>query len=1273
MMKLKSWVYFPFFLAIFCYSTDIQAQKNEKNIQLNWVSDYFLYADENETKKVLYFEGALFSDEYDFLPQYYEKLAVNDFYQEYEITISNIKTEPFSAQDELLLTKNYNLTSLEVKINTAIDRKKNFAAISFIPIIKNGSGHFEKVLSFHLVFSGKNPYLAQKSGSVNVSVLNTGTWYKIKTDKTGLHKVTYQDLEALGMNVSNLMASNIALFGNGGGMLPEANSKPRQDDLNEIPLSMFNLDNGKFVASSYFIFYAQGPHTWNFDTISHRFSHKTNFYDDFAYYFINVNPGIGEKKRITSVNNNALTANEQVSQYHHYDFHELEESNPGESGQIWLGERFDVTLSRTFPFSVPSVIAAPSRISINSYSTSASGSSLKISVNNNVVGQISCKAANYPDMNGLGFFSFTTTSSPINVKIDFNRNSSSATAYLDWIEIETECALRMHSAQFPFCNPATIAAGRITEFVIKNADNNTTVWDVTNQNNPVQMQGTLTNGTFSFKSETHTLKKFVAFNKTDYYPIVTVGQINNQNLHGDNDIDLVIVVHPDFANEANRLAAFRHQNDGLSVKTVLVDQIYNEFSSGAQDPTAIRDYLRMIYDRSSAQYPRYLLLFGRPSFDYRGRLSETKNYVPNYQFLHTFYKDNFLSNDDYFGLLDIHEGNNSSDLIDVSVGRFPVATLNQAKVAVDKAINYSKKENLVPNPNATTISNFADWRNVIAFVADDENDNWHIKTADASANIVSDKNQNINLSKIYCDAYPQVSSAGGQRYPDVNLAIENRMKRGAFMVSYVGHGGESRWAHETILELSDINNWSNLYNQPIMTTLTCEFGWYDRPVVSPAEMAFLNSKGGAAGLITTSRVAWITANDTYSKNMFKHLFEKENGQYKRLGDINRAAKNAAPSGSTRIIFTMGDPSMPLALPEYVVVTDSLLDADTKMPLDSIAALSKITVKGHLTNEAGVFLSIFTGNAFPLVYDKPTLITTLSNDPDSPPFTFSQQDKVLFKGNVSVVNGRFEFTFIVPKDINYQYGKGKISYYARTKNSDAAGYYSQFIIGGISNNQYSDSIGPEMEVYLNDENFVNGSIVEPSPTLLLKLQDELGINTTGNGIGHDLVAVLDDHAESPFVLNDYYTADLNSYNSGTVRYPLKNLAIGKHQLKIRAWDILNHLSEKTIFFEVVSDEKLTLNHVLNYPNPFTTHTDFYFEHNQPGEPLEVLISIFTISGKIVKTISQPLITSGNRSNPISWNGRDDYGDKLAKGVYIYRLKVKNSKGEIVEKFEKLVIL
>jgi len=546
----------------------------------------------------------------------------------------------------------------------------------------------------------------------------------------------------------------------------------------------------------------------------------------------------------------------------------------------------------------------------------------------------------------------------------------------------------------------------------------------------------------------------------------------------------------------------------------------------------------------------------------------------------------------------------------------------------------------------------------------------HLDQTETISNYVDTINKIYNIEKIYFDSYKQLSTPGGSRYPDVTDAINKRVGKGAMFVNYIGHGGELGLSHERVVELSDIKNWSNYYNMPIFITSTCEFSRFDDPAIISAGMdVFLNSGGGGVALFTTTRLAYAQSNFNLNYSFFQNVFKKmPNGKYPRLGDAVRIAKsNTGISVNNKMFSIFGDPALEFCLPKYLIKT-------TSKP-DTIKALNKVTIQGEITDSNNTIISNFNGIVYPTVFDKYTKISTLGQDQNSEVTEFNQQNSILYKGKASVTNGHFSFTFVVPKDIAYQYGKGKLSYYACTQNNDARGYDKDIIIGGSNKNAPMDAIGPNINLYLNNDKFIFGGITSENPVLLAYVTDSNGINTVGNGIGHDIVAILDDNAESPIILNEFYEADLNNYQKGTIRYQLSKLEEGKHTLKLKVWDAYNNSSETYVEFVVAKSSQIQLEHVLNYPNPFTTHTSFYFEHNQPCCDLEVQIKIFTVSGKLIKTISKTIDTDGFRTNldEITWDGLDDYGDKLGKGVYIYHLRVKASNGSIVEKYEKLFIL
>jgi hypothetical protein len=389
----------------------------------------------------------------------------------------------------------------------------------------------------------------------------------------------------------------------------------------------------------------------------------------------------------------------------------------------------------------------------------------------------------------------------------------------------------------------------------------------------------------------------------------------------------------------------------------------------------------------------------------------------------------------------------------------------------------------------------------------------------------------------------------------------------------------------------------------------------------------------------------------------------------------RISKNLDPGGwsNLRNFVLLGDPSVTFSFPNYNIEVTQINGTTISATPDTLKALNFASLKGIISDKNGNKLSTFNGEASITIYDKPSTIQTLANDPGSIAVNFNYQKNILFRGKSKVTNGDFEVSFIVPKDIAYNYGLGKISCYAKCDTADASGYFGNIIIGGISNNPVTDNTPPTIKLYINDENFANMGLTNENPIIYAQVSDSSGINVVGNTIGHDAVITLDNESENCIVINDYFETDLNSYQKGKFRYPITKLSEGKHTLKFKVWDILNNSAEKTIDFTVVKQSQLQLDHVLNYPNPFSTNTSFYFEHNQAESVLDVKIQIFTITGKLIKTIVQTTQMNGFRSEAIPWNGTDDFGDKLAKGVYIYKLSAKTSNGNYAEKIEKLVIL
>lgn len=1246
-------------------------------------------------RKYLMFEGAVYLDDTS-LPNVVSHIKVSAN-STATVSLINPVFEPLTQTEELATEGLVIPTDIVVNVDDYTERKQSFSRVSFIPLRRNQlTGRVEKLVSYKLntklIPTGK-PKAAGGNDYASSSVLSTGNWYKLAIAQDGIYRLTYDDLESLGVDVESIDPRRINIYGNGGGMLPQPNSSFRHDDLQQNAIEVVGESDGSFDQGDYIIFYGKGPHTWVQDsTKCGLFRHDYNVYSERAYYFLTVDRGMGRRVDVTQQAGG--TASHTATTFTDYQFHEVDNSNLLKSGRDWYGEEFDIQTSYSFDFGFSNVTGEPGYISTRVLAKSLSGAtSFSIRKNGSTIENV-----NVPQVSGgynknaedeftcteLGFNSGNT-----NITVNYSKGGNpNAVGWLDYIDIILKRNLSMAGGQMAFRNLETVGLGNVTNFQISNANSALKVWEVTDPTSVGRMDLTLQGSTASFKIETESLRQFVAFNGGSFLTPELVGMVDNQDLHALSQVDMIIVAHPNFMSEAQRLANFHEQNETsqLSVHIVTPEQIYNEFSSGAQDVTAIRDFMKMFYDRSTnwEDLPRYLLLFGDASYDYKDRLADNTNYVPTYESPESLTPTISYASDDYFGLLDPEEGqwnSSSNDALDIGIGRFVVRTLDDAKAVVDKIYRYEELDvnGLQLDHTCTDGAGNAiispDWRNRIVFVADDEDSNMHLNQADQLAVLVDTMYPEYNLTKIYMDAYVQESTPGGQRYPEVTTALNTEVQRGALIVNYTGHGGELGWSHERVLGVTDINDWANYRNLPVFVTATCEFTRYDDPGrISAGEWVHLNPNGGGIALFTTSRLVYSAPNFTLNKNFYLNLLVEQLWGPPTMGDVIRMTKVASGgSVNNRNFSLIGDPAQRLAFPLHRVQTLTINGDDVNSLTDTINALQLVTVTGTMRNRNGQTMPEFNGVVYPTVFDKTTDVSTLANDPGSSVRQFTVQKNLIYKGKASVTDGNFSFSFVVPRDIAYNYDFGRISYYAESSSTNANGYFEEFIIGGSNDSAATDELGPEVRLYMNDENFAYGGTTDESPSLYAVVSDTNGINTVGNGIGHDITAVLDDNTNNTFNLNDFYQADLNSYQSGKVVYPFSNLSEGTHTLKLKVWDVYNNSSEAYTEFVVAESANLALEHVLNYPNPFTTRTSFMFEHNQPCNSLDVQVQVFTVSGKLVKTINETVLSQGFRNDPIEWDGLDDYGQKIGRGVYLYNLKVTTPDGQKAEQIERLVIL
>ncbi len=1237
------------------------------NLAFSQVKTYSIPWEKNDS--LIFFRQAIYAEQNTLLPQY---AKITPWTHEGLLPRATVIVNESSVVDPAFLNQLKNTkiqSSPSFTIEIVYEKKRPMLQFKVTPFFRNSiSGLIEKVESFTLDVQTEKPLAILKSTQSGLytssSVLANNDWYKIAVEQSGIHKLTYEQM--INMGISN--PASVKVFGAGTVFIPEDYSRGSYDDLHEIGVYTEKGSDQLFGPGDYLLFYARGAESWEYDLANDFFSHSLHDYSNRGYYFLTDDLGAASQPDDAEMSEGSAT--DIVTTYDLLKFLEDEKYNLLYSGKEWYGDKYSITLTGAYPFALEGLNTAnPVKIRVTVAARSNEQSSYRIKANNTTLGTISIDYVNlshytstYAKENS-GLFSYNSTQEIVTVVVEYLQPNSNSEGWLNHIIINGRGNLHLDSDQLHFRDSRSAGLGKIGEFRIQGTDNNTIIWDISDPDIPGNIPFEIASGTAVFKLKTDELRDFIVFSPDGTFPAPVyngtgLGKIENQNLHRETPPDMIIIYHEMFEEQVTRLAEHRRENDGLTVNIVTEDKIFNEFSSGTPNVSAIRNYLKMHYDRSSAEeMTKYLLLFGDGSFDNR----DTASYNPN--MIMTYQSDNSLTptlsyvSDDFFGLLDTGE-EMYSGLLDIGIGRLPVSTLLEAEQLVDKIIAYDQVETL------------GDWRNYICFIGDDEDGNIHMRQANSLAGYIEENYPNYNINKIFLDAYPQETTPTGDLYPGVTQSLNEQMDRGALIINYTGHGGVTGLAHEKILDITNIKAWDNEGKWPLFMTATCEFSRYDEynlksklEVSTAGEEVLLNPTGGSIALFTTTRLVYSGPNHVLNEKFYEKIFEKDsNNLCFRLGDIIVYSKNEAGAGINKRNFTLlGDPSISLSFPKNIVITDSINNIEIENSTDTIAALNFVTISGHIETQSGEPYNSFNGTISPIVYDKMKNLVTLANDGGTP-MEFQARNSILYKGKATVENGRFNFNFYIPKDINYAIGNGKISYYSENGVDDAHGSTLDLIIGGLGDLSSSDTEGPEIQVFMNDSLFKHGGIVTSSPELLIYINDAFGINTTGNGIGHDITATLDDDRFNATILNEYYQADIDQYASGSVRYPYKDLEIGKHTINVKVWDIFNNSAQKSLEFIVVESTEMLLKEIYNYPNPFIDQTWFNIEHNRPDQELEVVIRIYDINGSLATILSDIIYNPGYRVDPIPWNGTGYGGVSLGGGVYAYKVFVKSETGE-----------
>ena len=1262
-----------FFAFLFLSVSTLFGQSEQiKSYDLNWKGiEKCLIA--SSSISVMAFDGALYPDE-NHLPYFTERIHCDPAFL-YRLELKNPVYLPLTDDEAALVPKGISLPSEVKPVSSRLtERGSVFLSISVCPFVDQ-NGKIVKLKSFDLqVTKEDKPQKTISSVShtyAGSSVLASGKFVKIKVSDTGVYKLTYEDLVSMGIN-----PANVHVFGYGGNVLTQDFSLPKIDDLPEQAIYMNKGSDGIFNAGDYILFYAQGVNKWSYDSAKSMFTHVANSYSKYGYYFVSSDAGVGRKIEVGSVETPNASVVNPVTEFVDYGVYEKDVVNLAFSGKEFYQPFSDAT-SLNFSFTVPNVVSgSPVKVRLDVAASSTSTSTFSLSLNGGQANQLSLRPLagdNYEQGVGAsGIFNYAASGDVLSFVLSYPKPTSTSLGYLNFVEFNARRQLKMTGTVMQFQNIDYLGQSAFSRYQLSNANSNVEIWDITDPQNINKVSTTIADGTLTFTASSNELRTYLAIDPTAsnaYAKPEIVGTVSNQNLHAIRQADMVIITYPDFLSQAQKLAQAHRDKDGLTVEVVTTEQVYNEFSSGTPDATAYRWMMKMLYDRAiqsngALSMPKYLLLFGRGSYDNRKLISGSgDNLIMTYESDNSLITTSSYVSDDYFALLDDTEGVDlTAGLMDIGVGRFPVTTVQQATDVVDKTIGYMNNQGK------------GSWKNQLCFLADDGGNgdgNIHMSQADDVATSVATLFPAYQENKIYLDDFQQQTSASSESYPAAKTKFFNLLNSGLFFLNFTGHAGPTGWTNESILSLADVKALSNQH-LPLFVAVTCDFSQFDVQAVSGGEQVVLNPIGGGIGILSATRPVYSYENSILDKLICTNLFQKKNGTEMRIGDIVAYAKNQITSGSVNKLayIYMGDPAVKLNYPTKYQVITTKINQDSTLSNDTLRALSVDTIQGFIADENGKLATDFTGVLHVVVYDKIQKITTLNNHNETNgAFTYADRPNILFSGKTEVKSGKYSFTFMLPKDIRYNYGGGRINYYAEDDSLDfeAQGYYENFIIGGTDKNYIDESDGPAVKLYLNSKSFVSGDKVNESPLFMADVSDIHGINTVGSGIGHDILLTIDQSPDSSYVLNDYFQANANSYTDGTVSYRLPTMENGKHSLTFRVWDLLNNSTTQTVDFQVVKGLAPVIFSIDVHPNPASKEATIVVSHDRPETILKTTVEIFDIAGRKIWSFSQ------STANNISWDLVANNGQKVKSGLYLYRVSVNTANAEISSKTNKMIIV